>query len=202
MGSTLMESWKVSFRSIQDLDLVNFRPKDVELLVSDFQSHFLLALVDSFGVSVASRSLYEGEVIQKGSYITFPHHVIKIQDKASTVKAKVCDVPNGFTTSEKYAGVVDFESFEAKSRANLVVNAPAIHPMVKHSISELTPPSKIWKITYSTHKDLDRGRMKAYDGTLSLSVKDGWITLLDAKGKIVGCRYKEAKDNFLVGAKL
>jgi hypothetical protein len=44
--------------------------------------------------------------------------------------------------------------------------------------------------------------MKAYDGTLSLSVKDGWITLLDAKGKIVGCRYKEIKDNFSVGAKL
>jgi hypothetical protein len=202
MGSTLMESWKVSFRSIQDLDLVNFRPKDVELLVSDFQSHFLLALVDSFGVSVASRSLYEGEVIQKGSYITFPHHVIKIQDKTPLVKEKVCDVSNGFTPSEKYAGVVDPVSFEAKSRANLVVNALAIHPMVKPSISELTPPSKTWKITYSTHKDIDRGRMKAYDGTLSLSVKDGWISLLDAKGKIVGCRYKETRDNFSVGAKL
>jgi hypothetical protein len=70
------------------------------------------------------------------------------------------------------------------------------------SIADLTPPSKIWKITYSTHKDLDRERMKAYDGSLSLSVKDGWISLFDAKGKIVGCRYKESNDNFSVGAKL
>jgi hypothetical protein len=66
----------------EDLDLVNFCPKEGELLVSGCTSRFLLALVDSSGTSVASRYMYEGEVIQKGSYITFPHHVIKIQDKA------------------------------------------------------------------------------------------------------------------------
>jgi hypothetical protein len=77
-----------------------------------------------------------------------------------------------------------------------------INPKDNPSISDLIQPSKTWKITYSTHKDLDRGRMKAYDRSLSLSVKDGWISLFDAKGKIVGCRYKETKDNFSVGAKL
>jgi hypothetical protein len=123
-----MESWKVSFRSVQDLDLVNYRPKEGELLVSDCHPRFLLALVDFSGASVASRYMYEGEVIQKGSYITFPHHVIKIKDKTPPVKAKVCEASNGSTlSSEKYAGVVDPVSFEAKSRANLVVNAPVYY---------------------------------------------------------------------------
>jgi hypothetical protein len=77
-----------------------------------------------------------------------------------------------------------------------------LHSKKSSSTAAPTQPSKMWKITYSTHKDLDRGRMKAYDGSLSRSVKDDWITLLDAKGKIIGCRYMESKDNFSVSAKL
>jgi hypothetical protein len=96
-----MESWIVSFRNVQDLDLANFRPKEGELLVSGSHSRVLLALVDSSGASVASRYLYEGEVIQKNSYITFPHQVIKVYDKSPLTKAKVCDASCRSTVSSE-----------------------------------------------------------------------------------------------------
>jgi hypothetical protein len=40
----------------------------------------------------------------------------------------------------------------------------------------------VWKISYSTFKDLDRGRMKAYDGTLILLAAEKLLILKNAKG--------------------
>ncbi|KAM0910334.1 hypothetical protein ACQ4PT_014228 [Festuca glaucescens] len=80
---------------------------------------------------------------------------------------------------------------------------PVVQPVEVSSDGNPNPlKTKTWKITYSTAKDLDRGRMKAYDGSLSLAAQDGWLSLKNAKGKIVGCRYVESKDKFSVGAKL
>jgi hypothetical protein len=39
-----------------------------------------------------------------------------------------------------------------------------------------------WKITYSTLKDLDHGRMKAYDGSLEFLMKANKLILKNAKG--------------------
>ncbi|KAM0914851.1 hypothetical protein ACQ4PT_011229 [Festuca glaucescens] len=41
--------------------------------------------------------------------------------------------------------------------------------------------SWIWKVSYTTKKDLDRGRMKNYDGTMKYWSSNGWIVLLNAK---------------------
>jgi hypothetical protein len=40
----------------------------------------------------------------------------------------------------------------------------------------------VWKISYSTFKDLDRGRMKAYDGTLIMLAAEKLLILKNAKG--------------------
>jgi hypothetical protein len=40
----------------------------------------------------------------------------------------------------------------------------------------------IWKVSYSTIKDLDRGRFKAYDGSLVLIISEKWLILKNAKG--------------------
>jgi hypothetical protein len=40
-----------------------------------------------------------------------------------------------------------------------------------------------WKITYSTVKDLDRGRMKSYDGFLEIRKRGNFMILNNAKGR-------------------
>jgi hypothetical protein len=71
----------------------------------------------------------------------------------------------------------------------------------KSSAHDLTSLVKLWKITYSTIKDLDRGRMKAYDGSLSLS-KDNFLRLFDAKSAPIGCQRMSSRDMFHAGAKI
>jgi hypothetical protein len=60
---------------------------------------------------------------------------------------------------------------------------------------------KLWKITYSTTEDLDRGRMKAYDGSLCLCM-DNYLRLFNAKSALIGCQRVSSRDLFHVGAKL
>jgi hypothetical protein len=59
-----------------------------------------------------------------------------------------------------------------------------------------------WKITYSTYKDLDRGRMKSFDGILEVRKKDNFMILNNSKGRQIGCRFKRSKDSFHIGAKI
>ncbi|KAM0886498.1 hypothetical protein ACQ4PT_029612 [Festuca glaucescens] len=58
-----------------------------------------------------------------------------------------------------------------------------------------------WKITYSTTKDLDRGRMKAYDGSLCYCM-DKYLRLFNAKSALIGCQKVSSSDLFHVGAKI
>jgi hypothetical protein len=57
----------------------------------------------------------------------------------------------------------------------------------KSTAQDLSDLVKLWKVSYSTVKDLDRGRMKAYDGSLSLS-KDNFLRLFNAKSAPIGCQ--------------
>jgi hypothetical protein len=61
---------------------------------------------------------------------------------------------------------------------------------------------KSQKITYSTCKDLDCGRMKSYDGFLELRKKDNFMILSNAKGNQIACRFQKPKESFHVGAKV
>jgi hypothetical protein len=92
----------------------------------------------------------------------------------------------------------------------VLVVIPAIEVCESHPIST-TPKStsspsrprlQSWKITYSTHKDLHRGRMKAYDGTLEIHTSDNFMILNNAKGKQIGYHFCHKKDCFSVGSKI
>jgi hypothetical protein len=71
----------------------------------------------------------------------------------------------------------------------------------KSTTQDLTDLVKLWKISYCMIKDLDRGRMKAYDGSLSLS-KDNFLRLFDAKSAPIGCQRMSSRDMFHAGAKI
>ncbi|KAM0904181.1 hypothetical protein ACQ4PT_018191 [Festuca glaucescens] len=96
-----------------------------------------------------------------------------------------------------------------------VVEFSAFHALVDHCIlspqDQAVDPVQVadpkssdrhWKVSYSTSADLDRGRLKAYDGTLVLVVKDNWLSLRNAKGDVIGKRGTKSKDSFSVGAKV
>ncbi|KAM0912018.1 hypothetical protein ACQ4PT_013079 [Festuca glaucescens] len=53
----------------------------------------------------------------------------------------------------------------------------------------MAPPEWIWKVTYSTEKDSDRGRIKTYDGQLHLWNRKDWIALMSAKGTPIVGKY-------------
>jgi hypothetical protein len=65
-----------------------------------------------------------------------------------------------------------------------------------------------WKVTYSTIKDLDRGRLKAYDGTMLLLMAEKWLILKNAKDDPIAVqsisknRASQAHTLFCVGAKV
>ncbi|KAK1611422.1 hypothetical protein QYE76_035095 [Lolium multiflorum] len=69
-------------------------------------------------------------------------------------------------------------------------------------VSDPRSADRCWKVTYSTHVDLARGRMKAYDGSLMLSVKDNWMLLKNAKGAMIGRGGLKSSDALSIGAKI
>jgi hypothetical protein len=71
----------------------------------------------------------------------------------------------------------------------------------KSKTLDLASLLKSWKITYSTAKDLDRGRMKAYDGSLCLCM-DNYLRLFNAKSALIGCQRVSSRVLFHAGAKL
>jgi hypothetical protein len=62
-----------------------------------------------------------------------------------------------------------------------------------------TPDGK-WKVTYSTVKDYDRGRVKAYDGSLHLWISNNWLVLLNAKGTPIIGRYLKNGEILSIGS--
>jgi hypothetical protein len=59
-----------------------------------------------------------------------------------------------------------------------------------------------WKITYSTIKDLDTGRMKSYDGFLEICKRDNFMILNNTKGRQIGYRFLSQRDDLSLGSKL
>ncbi|KAM0889518.1 hypothetical protein ACQ4PT_027648 [Festuca glaucescens] len=62
--------------------------------------------------------------------------------------------------------------------------------------------SSIWKVSYSTKKDLDCGRMKAYDGTMKFWSSNGWIVLLNAKDEPIAVQVIPLGQCFKPGTKV
>jgi hypothetical protein len=74
--------------------------------------------------------------------------------------------------------------------------------LMQMSGSDLNPLDQGWHVTYSTHRDLWRGRMKSYDGSLFFSAKHNWLLLKDAKGAMVGRCGLKPVDSFMLGSKI
>jgi hypothetical protein len=60
----------------------------------------------------------------------------------------------------------------------------------------------IWKVSYSTMKDLDRGRMKSYDGILKFWTSNGWLVLLNAKDEPIAVQVLRGKPSYISGSKV
>jgi hypothetical protein len=50
-----------------------------------------------------------------------------------------------------------------------------------------------WEVSYSMIKDLDRGHLKAYDGTMRLCSSQNWLVLLNAKGHPISVKSEKPK---------
>jgi hypothetical protein len=83
-----------------------------------------------------------------------------------------------------------------------VNRAASVPELMQMSGSDSNPMDQGWHVTYSTHRDLWRGRMKSYDGSLFFSAKHNWMLLKDARGAIVGRRGIKSTDNFSLGSKI
>ena len=66
----------------------------------------------------------------------------------------------------------------------------------------MLPPAWILKVSYSTLKDQDRGRVKSYDGFLHLWTSKDWIVLINAKGMGVVGRFMENGEYIDVGSEV
>jgi hypothetical protein len=63
-------------------------------------------------------------------------------------------------------------------------------------------PDGVWIVQYSTAKDHDKGRDKAYDGKIHFWSAKDWIVLLDARGVPIAGRISDADDVLQVGSQV
>jgi hypothetical protein len=66
----------------------------------------------------------------------------------------------------------------------------------------MATPNGQWKIKYTTVKDLERGRVKAYDDSLSLWLSNNWLVLLNAKGTAIIGRFHENGGILSIGSEV
>jgi hypothetical protein len=66
----------------------------------------------------------------------------------------------------------------------------------------MASPDGQWKIKYTTVKDLELGRVKAYDGSLNLWLSNNWLVLLNAKGSLIIGRYYENGEILSIGSEV
>jgi hypothetical protein len=55
----------------------------------------------------------------------------------------------------------------------------------------MASPDGLWEVTYSMLRDQDRRRNMRYDGKIQLWVARDWISVLNAKGEVIGDRRQD-----------
>jgi hypothetical protein len=171
--ATLIGSWRVSFSEGLDRDLGGHSFLDGKLQL--WSSNWLV-LLDHKGDPIIGRHVLDS-VISVGSSLHIQDHFIRVLSLDATEVR-----PAELVISDAHPVMRPVPAVEDLPRAN--------------------DRLKSWKITYSTFKDLDHGRMKSYDGFLELRKKDNFLILNNAKGKQIGYRFKKSKDSFHLVAKL
>jgi hypothetical protein len=136
-------------------------------------------------------------------------HLWRLQEWIILIAASGAPLIGKFLTDNErieIGSIVQFSSYQAKvvrcilspgSEDKTSSDLPLVAAYDSREIPHLV---KTWKISYSTCRDLDRGRMKAYDGSLCLY--EDILLLKNVKGERIGYRSKEKHDIFSVGAKL
>jgi hypothetical protein len=76
---------------------------------------------------------------------------------------------------------------------DLEVCPPSSTPLIVESTPDPKCQDGRWKISYSTNKDLDRERLKSYDGELHFLAAKNWLMLQNAKGEPIAVKLAKCK---------
>jgi hypothetical protein len=163
-------SWKWMVRYSKTSDPSSSDPEVLEGELHLWMLKEWIILVAASGTQIIGKFLTDNEIIEIGSIVQFSSYQAKV------VK---CIWSSGSEVTPSSDLGLEEEVYDSSAIPHLV---------------------KTWKITYSTIRDLDRGRMKAYDGSLSLY--EDILLLKNAKGERIGFRSKEKNEIFSLGAKL
>jgi hypothetical protein len=157
-----------------------------------------MILLDHHDNPFVGQRLESADAIRVGSTVSMMQYSIRIisivpsNDQDSALASG--SAPSSCTDSTLASGSAPSSCTE--------VCLSASEPSLENTVRSDTPRLDRWKVTYSIVKDLTRGRMKSYDGTLEIRRKDKFMILNNAKGKQIGCRFCTTKDHFGLGPKL
>jgi hypothetical protein len=177
-------SWKVSFYQAMDLDLGGYSFLDGSLQLWDKN---WLVLSDHLGSPLIGQC-FTNNLVQVGSTIMILDYRIRIISVVSVLgsgpsleslaclKSPSRSVLSSLevSASGSISGPLEGSALGSALRSSRVLADPTPNPSAR---------LKFWKISYSTYKDLDRARMKSYDGYMELRKADKFLILNNAKGK-------------------
>jgi hypothetical protein len=176
MSTKLVGSWKVSFCQGKHADLDGYSFLDGCLQLWDKS---WMVLLDHLGNPLIGQRGDANLAIRVGSSISIMNFWIRIMAVIPCVDEVAISAPE-------------------------VRNADPIS-VVKPASGSGIPASenvKKWRVTYSTCKDLDKGRLKAYDGSLEFFQLERSLVLKNAKGFRIGRLNLHPKISFSLGAKI
>jgi hypothetical protein len=134
-----------------------------------------LVLLDDYSIIVDSMIVSTDVCISMGMSVEFPCHLVNVGEQISRLG--------------------DYDQSSPEERV-LLSDQPSPHEYRREDAL------LIWKVSYSTRKDLDRGRMKSYDGTLKFWSSNGWIVLLNAKDKPIDVQVLRVDPCYKSGSKV
>jgi hypothetical protein len=191
MAALPVASWKFSFCQGMDPDLGGYSFFDGSLHLWDKN---WLVLSDHLGSPLIGQHFTENH-IQVGSTIMISNYRIRILSDISVMKNPLGSNANSLVVfpSGSVSGPSEGSTSGSTLRSSKVLVASTPNP---------SACLKYWKISYSTYKDLDRARMKTYDGYLEMRKANNFLILNNAKGKQFGYRFLKSNDRLSIGAKL
>jgi hypothetical protein len=132
-----------------------------------------LVLLDDEGITVDAKIVSADDCILMGMFMESPCHLVNVGKQISCLD-------DGGRSSSEVLGSQQPNPHEFRKDDALL----------------------IWKVSYSTKKDLDRGRMKFYDGTLKFWSSNDWIVLLNAKDEPIAVQVLRVEPGYKSGSKV
>ncbi|KAM0879664.1 hypothetical protein ACQ4PT_034085 [Festuca glaucescens] len=132
-----------------------------------------LVLLDEEGITVDAKIVSTDVCISMGMSVEFPCHLVNVGEQISLLS--------------------DYDQ-----------SSPEVLRSIQPSPHEYRSEDAllIWKVSYSTRKDLDHGRMKSYDGTLKFWSSNGWIVLINAKDEPIAVQVLRVEPCYKSGSKV